>query len=166
MALSVRALVQLAASLTSAQDLSSGSSDTPFGRQFSFTDGAGAGQANRIWTDERTLTASSTEDLDLSGTLVDAFGASLVFQKVKGLIIAASLLNTNNVVIGGASATQWVGPFGAATHTLAIQPGGVLALFTPSAAGYPVTATTDLLKVANSGAGTPVTYQIVVIGTN
>lgn len=167
MALSVRALVQLAASLTNAQDLSSGSSDTPFGRQFSFTDGTGASQANRIWTDERTLTASATEDLDLSGTtLTDAFGATVVLQKVKGLIVAASTGNTNNVIIGGASATQWVGPFGAATHTLAVQPGGVVALFTPSAAGYPVTASTDLLKVANSGAGAPVTYQIVVIGTN
>jgi hypothetical protein len=166
MALSVRALVQFAASLTNSQDLSSGSSETPFGRQFSFADGTGLNQANRIWADARTLAASASEDLDLSGTLTDAFGATITLQKVKGLIVAAASTNTNNVVIGGAAATQWVGPFGAATHTLAVQPGGVLALFTPAAAGYPVTPTTDLLKVANSGAGTPVTYQIVIVGTN
>lgn len=166
MALTVRALVQFAASLTSPQDLSSGSSETPFARQYSFTNGTGAGQANRVWADERTLAASATEDLDLSGTLVDAFGATITLQKVKGLIVAASAANTNNVVIGGASATQWVGPFGAATHTLAIKPGGLVALFAPDAAGYPVTSSTDLLKVANSGSGTGVTYQIVVVGTN
>lgn len=166
MPLSARALVQFAATLTSAQDLSSGSSETPFGRQFTFTDGTGLAQANRIWSDERTLAASASEDLDLSGTLTDAFGATLTLQKVKVLLVAAKSTNTNNIVIGGASATQWVGPFGAATHTLAIKPGGALALFAPDAAGYPVTPTTDLLKVANSGAGTSVTYQIVVVGTN
>lgn len=166
MSLSVRALIQFAATLTSSQDLSSGASETPFGRQVVFTDGTGLNQANRVWSDERVLAASATEDLDLSGTLTDPFGATITLQKVKGLIVAAALGNTNNVVIGGASATQWVGPFGAATHTLAVKPGGVLALFAPDAAGYPVTPTTDLLKVANSGSGTGVTYQIVVIGTN
>ena len=41
----------------------------------------------------------------------------------------------------------------------------MLLLVAPGAAGYAVTAGTgDILKVANSGAGTGVTYDIVIVG--
>ena len=46
-----------------------------------------------------------------------------------------------------------------------MQPGGTLLLVAPNAAGYAVTAGTgDLLKVANSGGSTGVTYDIVIVG--
>jgi hypothetical protein len=165
MPLSMRAALTLAADLTSALDMQTGNAPLSFSRQINFSDGAGANQANRLWADQRTLAASATEDLDLAGVLTDAFGVAITFARVKALIVAAALGNANNVVIGGAASNQFVGPFGAATHTLAVRPGGLLALFAPDATGYAVTAGTgDLLKVANSGAGTPVTYQIVVVG--
>lgn len=166
MALSVRALVQLAATLTSSsQDLSSLESNLPFGRQFAWSDGDGAGEADTIWSDERTLAASGTEDLDLAGSLTDPFGATITLATVKGLIIAADSGNTNNVVLGGASSNGWVTWVGAATDKVVVRPGGLLALFAPDATAYAVTAdTADLLHVANSGSGTSVKYQIIVIG--
>ncbi|RBQ21621.1 hypothetical protein DP939_02610 [Spongiactinospora rosea] len=165
MALSVRALVQLAADLTSAQDLTTASAPLSLARQVTLTDGAGLNQANRIWSDQRTLAASASEDIDLAGTLTDPFGATITLARVKALIVSAAVGNVNNVVLGNAAANGWVGPFGAAEHTLAVRPGGVLALLAPDATGYAVTAgTADLLHVANSGAGSGVTYQIVVVG--
>jgi hypothetical protein len=96
---------------------------------------------------------------------LDPFGQAITFARVKGLIVSASAANANNVVIGGAASNAFTGVFGASTHTLAVRPGGLLVLTAPDASGYVVTAGTgDLLRVANSGGGTPVTYQIVVIG--
>ncbi|GAA3077830.1 hypothetical protein [Streptosporangium carneum] len=165
MPLDSRLLVQLAANLTSSLDLTTVSAPLSFARQLNLADGTGLNQANRLWSDERTLAASASEDLDLAGVLTDPFGASITFARVKGLIVAAPLANANNVVVGGASSNPFVGPFGAGTHTVAVRPGGLLVLMAPDATGYAVTAGTgDLLKVANSGAGSSVTYQIVVIG--
>jgi hypothetical protein len=58
---------------------------------------------------------------------------------------------------------------GAATHTVTVRPGGVLALFTGAADanGYAVAAgATDFLRIANSGGTTGVTYDIWIIGTS
>lgn len=124
---------------------------------------AALGKADLMYTATRTLSASATEDLDLSGVLTDAFGATFTTTEVMAIVVEAASGNTNNVVVGGASSNHFVGPFGAAAHTLAVKPGQYLALIDNQ--GWAVTAGTgDLLKVANSSSGTPVTYTITVIG--
>lgn len=130
-----------------------------------FTDGTGANQAKTVFTDIRTLAASASENLDLAGGLVDAFGNTITFTKVKAILVQADPANTNNVVIGNAASNGFVGPFGAGTHTLAIPPGGAAALIAPDVNGWTVTAGTgDLLKVLNSAGGTGVNYTITIIG--
>lgn len=153
--------------LTSSLDLVTASAPLNMGRSIALANGTGAGQADRIFSDTRTLAASANEDLDLAGVLVDAFGAAITFVKVKAIVVSAASGNTNNVVIGGAAATQFVGPFGAATHTISVAPGGFFAIARSDATGWAVGAgASDLLRVANSGAGTSVTYDIVIIGTS
>jgi hypothetical protein len=132
------------------------------------TNGVGAGQADRVFADTRTLAASAAEDLDLSGTLLDAFGAAVVFARVKALVIKADAANTNNVVLSRPAANG-VPLFSAASDAVAVRPGGLLVLACGAADvnGYVVTAATgDLINLANSGAGTPVTYSIIVIGAS
>lgn len=128
--------------------------------------GTSAGQADRLWTATRTIAASGTDDLDLNGTaLTDALGAAVAMARVKGIIVAAAAANTNNVVVGGAAATGFISWVGSATDKVVVRPGGVLALFCTDATGYAVTAATaDLLRIANSGSGSTVTYDITVIG--
>lgn len=127
--------------------------------------GSGLNQANLMFADRRTLAASASEELDLSGVLLDVFGVPLSFAKVKAIYIVADEANTNDVVLGGAAANAFFGPFGAATHKLNVPPGGVALLAAPGANGWPVTpGTADILKVANSAAGTPVSYEIVIVG--
>lgn len=129
--------------------------------------GTGANQADKLWHDQRTLTASSTEDLDLAGSLVDPFGGTITFARIKGIIIAAAAANTNNVIVGGASSNGFITWVGSATHTVTVRPGGFLALFAPDATAYAVTAATaDLLHIANSAAGTSVTYDVVLVGAS
>jgi len=127
------------------------------------TTGTTAGKADLVFADTRTLAASANENIDLAGSLTDAFGATLTFVKVVAIYIKAADGNTNNVVVGWAASNGFVTPFGAATDTVKVGPGGTFLL--TNDAGFAVTAATgDLLKIANGGSGTPVTYDIVVVG--
>ncbi|WP_435589806.1 hypothetical protein [Micromonospora aurantiaca (nom. illeg.)] len=169
MALNSKLAVAVQAAQTGTLDL--GTSAATIAKRYAveLASGTGAGQADRVFHDQRTLAASATEDLDLSGVLLDAFGATLAFARIKGLIVAAAAGNVNDVIVGGAAANAITSFFGAAAHTLRVRPGGVLALIAGGndAVGYTVVpATGDLLRVGNGGAGTPVTYDIAVIGTS
>lgn len=149
-------------------DLGTSRAAQALSRSVSLGSGTGAGKADRVFSDRRTLAASATEDLDLAGSLVDAFGATITFARIKGLVVAAAAGNSNNVVIGAASSTPWATLLGA-THTLTLRPGAFVAVGTgvADATGYAVTASTgDLLKVANSGGSTSVTYDIHIIGAS
>ncbi|MFF7452102.1 MULTISPECIES: hypothetical protein [unclassified Streptomyces] len=151
-----------------ALDLTTTSDPLAVRKAVSLTDGTAAGQANKVFHDRRTLAASATEDLDLAGVLLDAFGAAITFARVKGLYISADAANVNNVVVGAAASNTWATLLNA-TGTLTLRPGaGFMAMAGGlDATAYAVTAGTgDLLKVANSGAGTPVTYDIVIVGAS
>lgn len=131
------------------------------------TSGTGGNQADRLFADTRTIIASGTDPLDLNGVLIDAVGTTMSLLRAKLLYIAASAANTNNVVVGGAGANTFINWVGAATHTVTVRPGGFLCLFAPDVTAYAVTAATgDIWQIANSGAGTSVTYDVVVIGSS
>lgn len=167
MALSTTFLADLDAIYTSALDLSTTTNPLGFTRQISLATGTGAGQADKIFHDERTLTASSSENLDLAGTLVDAFGATITFARIKGIVVYASPANTNNVLVGGAASNGFINWVGDTTDVIVVRPGGLFTLFATDATAYVVTASTgDLLKVANSGGTTSVTYDVVLIGAS
>jgi hypothetical protein len=159
--------VFLTTELSKTQGLGPVSQKLPNTFGFQWPDGTGANAADRVFQDRRTLAASANEDLDLAGVLLDPFGAAITFARVKAIFVKASAANTNNVVIGGAAATQFVGGFGAATHTFAVQPGGLFLVVAPGATAWPVGAgTSDFLRITNSGAGTSVTYDVVIIGAS
>lgn len=133
------------------------------------TDGTTANKADRFWADVRTVASASNDDLDLTGTLTDAFGASLAQVELVALMIINAPLsgaaNTTNLTIGGGS-NPVVGFLGGTTPTIGpIRPGGFLLLACGDAAGIgAVTAGTgDILRIANSS-GAAATYQIAVIG--
>lgn len=159
--------VVLSAKQTAQLDL--GSAEAIIAKTWSvaLADGALAGQANRIWQDTRTIVASGTDDLDLAGSLLDALGGAFSLARVKGLVVVAKADNVNNVVVGGAATNAWASMFGAATHTQVLRPGEFFARACGPADpnGHLVTAGTgDILRIANSGGGTPVTYDIAVFG--
>lgn len=130
------------------------------------TSGTGLLQADRLFADTRTIAISGTDSLDLAGVLIDAVGTLLTFARVKFLYVAASAANTNNVVIGNGTNPfiNWITP---STGAIPVRPGGFLALLATDATAYPVTpATGDILLATNSGAGTTVTYDVVIIGSS
>lgn len=166
MALTSKLIAQIIATESGTLDLGTKQAKVSASYSQDLASGTGSAAADMIWTDERTITASSNEDLDLAGSLAGAFGNTLTFAKIKAILVIANSANTNDVVVGGAGSSAFTGPFNANTSTVSIKPGGVFMIGHPGT-GWTVTATSgDLLRVANSSSGTSVTYKIVLIGTS
>jgi hypothetical protein len=167
MALSTKLSAAISATLTGAGDLGTPTVALPLSFARDWTTGTASGQADLAWGDTNTLAASANTDIDLAGSLTGPLGGTVTFARVKAIIVVADAANTNSVVLGNAASNGFTGPFGAATHTVAVPPGGMLMLVAPGTTAWPVTASTgDLLRVANSGAGSSVTYQILIIGAS
>lgn len=130
----------------------------------SFTNGIGLDQANNIWADNRTILASGTDDINLSGGVTNAYNTAITFTSIKAMLIKAAAGNTNNLIIGNQGVTPFSSFFGAAVHTLIVPPNGLFLLENPNIDGYPVTPTTNLLRITNGAGGTPVSYKIIIIG--
>lgn len=159
--------VTITATQSNPLDLITGTAAMAYTKAIAFSNGTGPGQADRLFSDTRTLAPSAAEDLDLAGVLTDVFGAVLTYARVKVFMIKADPANTNNVVVGNAATNGFISWVGAATHTVTLRPGAFLLVGGPDATGYTVTAATaDLLHVANSGAGTSVNYDVVILGAS
>lgn len=144
-------------------DLEAASTALTLAKSKTFTNGTGNNQINLMWSDQRTLSASATEDLDLAGVLTSVFGATLTFAKIKAIVIHAAAANANNVRVTRPAANG-VPLFLAASDGIDILPDGLFVVTAPLA-GITVTAATgDLITVTNSGAGTSVTYDIAILG--
>lgn len=128
--------------------------------------GTGASAVDVEYIDQRTLAASANETLDLRGSLKDPFGTTLNFVKVKGIFIKASSANTNNVLFKPNATNTFLGPFNAAADQVAIPPGGAFLVTAPVGGWATTAATGDLIYLANSAAGSSVTYDIHIIGTS
>lgn len=118
-------------------------------------------KADLFFSDTRTLAASANEDLDLAGVLASAFGATITGAELLLIYVEAAAGNTNNVNVTRPAANG-VPLFLAAGDGVGILPGEYF--FRVSEKGIAITAATgDLINIANSAAGTSVTYDVVII---
>jgi len=130
--------------------------------ELELADGTGTGYGDLQFHDQRQLSDGGNEELDLAGSLTDQFGSTLTFAKIK-LLVIENLSASQTLTVGNASSNQFVGPFGAAAHTLGIGPNS-FAVLIANPAGYAVTAGTgDKLKILNS-AGSSCLYNIFIWG--
>lgn len=126
-----------------------------------FANGTASGQASVLYSGARTLAAGTFEDLDLQGLLETGLNEPATFTAVKGLYVRSPANAPGSLIVGGAAANAWPGPFG--TGKITLPAGGLLELIHPTT-GWPVTATTaDLLRIENGGASA-VTYTLVIAG--
>lgn len=148
---------------TAEDDFSAGVFNPVLETIINLSDGTGANNADLLFADTRTLAASATEDLDLAGELSDAFGATITMAEVVAIYVSAASGNTNDVVLGDATAP--IPLFGGTNPTISVKPGGVFLIAAPNAAGQLTVGagSTDDLKVANSSSGTSVTYTIAIL---
>jgi hypothetical protein len=166
MALTTNLRLSLEAVLTDPVDLSTPDDTLDFDAVIRLATGTGAGQADRMWHDRRTLAASATENLDLAGVLVNGLGDTQTFARLKAVVVRAAAANTNNVNVIR-EATNGVPLLLAAGDGVPVHPDGLFVWVAPGAAGVVVTPSTgDLITFTNSGAGTSVTYDVVLIGAS
>mgnify|MGYP001562051289 CR=1 FL=1 len=163
-AVDLQVVFKLIGTMTQATDLST--LEDVLARDYgkTFANGTGANQLNMWWHDQRTLAASAAEDLDLAGSLLSAFGTTITFTSLKGLMVFAATANTNNVNVTrpAANGVPWLL---AAGDGIAVKPGMWMAWFDPSANGSVVTAGTgDLITFTNSAGGTSVLYDAYLFG--
>jgi hypothetical protein len=155
--------VHLSAKQTGSADLGTPQILVDIQKAMEFGPGTSAvGQANVLFSDTRTLAASTNENLDVAGVLADALGATINAAEIVAIYIAAAPGNVNDVQFTR-PASNGAPIFLAAGDGFALGPGD-FSLRTYRN-GIAVTAATgDLINVANGGAGTPVNYDIVIIG--
>jgi hypothetical protein len=125
-----------------------------------YVDSTGASAVNKQYNIVTTsASVSSTNNLDLSGSLTDAIGNAAVFTKVRTFFAKAPSTNAAAVSIGSASASAWAAMI---NGEIKLPPGTEICIKTVSSAGFAVAAgTTDLLRVANAASDT---YELYVAG--
>jgi hypothetical protein len=166
MALDTDLLIRVLATESSALDLVTPTAPINYSARTRLATGTGANQADKVFQDTRTLAASATEDLDVSGSLLTPLGGAFVVVRIKALIVKAAAGNTNNVNVTR-PATNGVPLFLAASDGIPVKPGGAFVWVAPDATGIAVTAATgDLITLTNSGSGTSVTYDVIIIGAS
>jgi hypothetical protein len=158
--------VVLTALQVTSQDFADAGFPLAIRRALDLDNGAGANQANVLFSDQRTLAPSASENLDFNGGgLLDALGNAVLLARVRAILIYASPANVNNLTLFGNANS--IPLLNTAATTMSLPPGGLLFILRPDAAGAVVTAATgDIIQVANAGAGTSVTYDIVVLGSS
>ena len=131
-----------------------------FAPNSSYSYGTGNNQINKIWQQERTVTAAA-ENLDLAGVLVDDFGNTLTFTLVNFIIIANLSETALEVLTITGSFCNAIFAAGG-TYVDTIGPSGHWAKDNPID-GYAVTATTADIITVNPGAAT-ITYRVAIGG--
>lgn len=162
MALTSKITVALEGLLSKSLDLGNVNAPVNLNKVVSYGDGTADGQADLIFHDQRTLSASSNEDIDLAGILTDAMGDTITMAEVKAIVVVAASSNPALLTVKGASATH-ANPFDTADAGVLVPPGGFFA-WNGGTGGLSVTAgTADLINIA-SGAGDDHIYDIYLIG--
>lgn len=161
MSLTTTVNLRVSTALTNPLDLVTASAPQLFSYLAELTSGAGLNAANAVWSDQRTVAASTTDSLDLKGSLVDAVGVAFTPARIKGLIVRNRGAQEIALTRSAANGVPWLS---AAGDAIIIRPGGINIWIAPDATGVAVTAGTgDLIDIVN-GVGVSVLYDIVIIG--
>lgn len=167
--------ITLSGTAQKSTDLSTTTDPLTITESLALTFGTGAGKADQRWHDRRLLAASASENLDLAGSLINAFGGTVTFANVKIIFVRnvsdetttspAHTATDAAIAVGAAASNVFQGPFQDTTDAVNIAAGGVFLVGRADTSGWTVTASSgDMLKVANLDGADEAMYDIVIIG--
>jgi hypothetical protein len=149
-------------------DLSTVSDSSNLQYKKSLADGTLSNQADKVWHDQRTLSAGANDDLDLNALVNTLFGSTITINlaRVKALlVINEATAAGEDLVLGAAASNPFLGPLGGAAHTLRCEADSCI-LLVNRVDGWPCTnGSADVLRINNAGAAAN-TYKIAIIGTS
>jgi hypothetical protein len=163
--MSIDILARIKANVTGSNDFGGPDFAATIEKAMSLGSGTTANNADIVFFDVRTVASATNDDIDLAGSLSDAFGATITAAELVALMIIngprTGAANTTALTVGGGSnpvvgfTSGTIGP---------ILPGGIMLLAAGHGSGLgAVTAGTgDILRIANAS-GAAATYQIAVI---
>ncbi len=133
-------------------------------RTTSMSNGTGSGKANQSFHDQRSLATGANEELDLSGALVDTFGDTITFLKIKAMRFVNQSL-VDDFLIFGAAVNGFDTPIKAAADAIRLKRGGLIIIEDPLD-GYAVTAGTgDLLRIEHEAVtAAAAIYELTLVG--
>ncbi|KKM72902.1 hypothetical protein LCGC14_1415890 [marine sediment metagenome] len=126
----------------------------------SMVSGVANGEADEVWSDDRTATATA-DPIDL-GALTSADGRTIVFAEITQIYIRnKSIVSGEKLIVGAGSnpLLNWVSATGDAVE---VGPSGRFLIESPID-GYAVTDSTGDVLTVDPGAAT-IAYRIVVTG--
>jgi len=125
-------------------------------------DGTGSGKAQHAFYDDRSLTTTASEELDLTA-IAAAFG-DVVFSKIKQILIEVTTATSGyRLEVGGAAANAWTEFVKDASDIVMAYAGGCTVLYNSPVNGGTVDGTHKMLKIYNPSGGT-VAYKIWIVG--
>lgn len=134
----------------------------------SLQDGTTSGKADMLFTDVRTVSSASNDDIDLTGVLTDAFGTAFNAAELVALIVinapVSGTANTTDLTIG-VGTNPFLGFLGGTTPTVGpLKPAATFMIAAGDAAGIGTVSagSADILRIANSS-GASATYQIGIL---
>lgn len=137
--------------------------------KYSFADGTGSSQADKVWADQRTVTAAANDDLDLTALTDSIFGSTrtISFAKIRGIYIQnTSTTAGEELQLDSSVAASIVAPFAASTTSKLQIPEDSCILLVNKITGWTVTNTTaDVLRITSTGAAS-IVYNIAIWGTS
>lgn len=123
------------------------------GKAISLTNGAGALQANQLWTGTFSFAGGQSLSQIIHTGLVDAFGDALTPARLKAIYLENT--GAQPVTVSGVAGILGSG-------TLTMRPGEVMLKVAPDAIAYPVSNPTSMTMVNTSNTD-PATLQAVLI---
>jgi hypothetical protein len=164
--------IHILSTLEKALDLSTVRDSLALEYAYALPTGSDAGQADRLFHDQRTIAAGASDDVTLRTGVSDAFGDTVSFAEVRALILRADADNGADLVLSIPVAAGLGSP-PITEQVLRIPPGGAVALIAPGVDGSPATGrfavaagTWDVLSIVNMDLTASATYDVIVLGVS
>lgn len=144
------------------------SNNSSYSYHNTFAQGTGAGQADTIYVANGTIAASGNVVWNLTATLLDMFGNTITFARLKTIYLTVT---TDTLASSGTLEGNSTHPYTAyligTTPGVIVRNGGVFFITCGAAdtTGYAaVASTTDQLKLLNNDSVNTLTYDLVLVG--
>lgn len=127
--------------------------------------GTGSGQVDKQFVGSYTILTTANQDLDLSGVLVDDFGTTISFTKIKELIVAIDTPGaTKSLRVGPQNVTNgWQGFWGGTGATVYDTVDHSMRWSDPYTGKTVTAGTADILRI-NNPSGVSVTVHVLILG--